>query len=143
MNNLHGTICIHISLHIAMCKEWFVESNSCQAWIVFEHFLTPIFIGPLITEEFIKQVIFCLAQNLGWDETNFSGRDRENILKKIHYETETEKKWMLNFFTRRDLTSKFQARPRPDRESQCLFLRDRDENQFFIKKKTVYLAKFC
>ena len=34
---------------------------------------------------------------LGWDETNVLGRDREIRLMKIHYETETEKKWMLNF----------------------------------------------
>ena len=33
----------------------------------------------------------------GWDETNVLGRDRENGLIKIHYETETEKLWMLNF----------------------------------------------
>ena len=35
----------------------------------------------------------------GWDETNFLGqdRDREIRLMKIHYETETEKKWMLIF----------------------------------------------
>ena len=38
----------------------------------------------------------------GWDETNFLGRDREIRLMKIHYETETEKKWMLIFLTRRD-----------------------------------------
>ena len=39
--------------------------------------------------------------------------------------------------------SKFWARPRGDRESQYLFLRDRDENKFLITKKTVNLAKFC
>ena len=40
----------------------------------------------------------------GWDETNILGqdRDREIRLMKIHYETETEKKLMLIFRTRRD-----------------------------------------
>ena len=40
----------------------------------------------------------------GWDETNFLGRDREREIRLIknHYETETEKWWMLNFCTRRD-----------------------------------------
>ena len=35
----------------------------------------------------------------GWDETNFLGRDRDQEIRlmKIHYETKTEKKWMLNF----------------------------------------------
>ena len=35
----------------------------------------------------------------GWDETNFLGRDRDQEIRlmKIHYETETEKKWMLIF----------------------------------------------
>ena len=35
----------------------------------------------------------------GWDETNFLGRDRDREIRlmKIHYETETEKKWMLIF----------------------------------------------
>jgi len=98
----------------------------------------------------------------GWDETNFLGRDRDREIRliKIHYETETEKKWMLIFWTRRDrdetvwffyvrdetetrLNSKFQARPRRDRESRCLFSRDRDENQLLMKKYTVYLANFC
>ena len=42
------------------------------------------------------------TQHSGLDQTNFSGRDRDReiILMKIHYETETEKKWMLNFLTR-------------------------------------------
>ena len=43
--------------------------------------------------------MWCLP---GWDETNLLGRDREIKLMKIHYETKTEKKWMLNFLTRRD-----------------------------------------
>ena len=35
----------------------------------------------------------------GWDETNFLGRDRDREIRlmKFHYETETEKKWMLIF----------------------------------------------
>ena len=35
----------------------------------------------------------------GWNETNFLGRDRDREIRliKIHYETETEKKWMLIF----------------------------------------------
>ena len=33
---------------------------------------------------------------------NRVGRDREIRLIKIHYETETEKMWMLIFLTRRD-----------------------------------------
>ena len=36
----------------------------------------------------------------GWDKTNFLGQ--EIRLMKIHYKTETEKKWMLIFLTRRD-----------------------------------------
>ena len=46
-----------------------------------------------------------LGQHLsGWDETNFlrQDRDREIRIIKIHYETKTEKKWMLIFLTRRD-----------------------------------------
>ena len=40
---------------------------------------------------------------------------------------------------RRDLTQNSGR----DRESWCLFLRDRDENHLLIKKKNVNLAKFC
>ena len=39
---------------------------------------------------------------------------------------------------RRDLTQNSGR----DRESRCLFLRDRDENKFLMNKKTVNLAKF-
>ena len=40
-----------------------------------------------------------------WEETNFLGQDRDREIRptKIYYETETEKKWMLIFLTRRDL----------------------------------------
>ena len=42
---------------------------------------------------------------------------------------------------RRDLNPKFWARPRQDRNSQCLFLRNRDENQFFMKKIWIILLQ--
>ena len=40
-----------------------------------------------------------MTSRAGWDETNFLGRDRDREIRlmKIHYETETEKKWMLIF----------------------------------------------
>ena len=40
-------------------------------------------------------VVLYVNNSTGWDETNFLGRDRDREirLKKIHYETETEKKW--------------------------------------------------
>ena len=66
---------------------------------------------------------------------------------KVHYETKTEKKWMLiferdetetrpsNFFASETrLNSKFRPRPRQDRESRCLFLQDQDENHLLMKK---------
>ena len=73
--------------------------------------------------------------------------------KSMH---ECKKKWMLIFqqdktdmrlsdfyMSKTRLNSNFPLRPRQDQESQCLFLRDRDENQLFIEKQTEYFAKFC
>ena len=51
-------------------------------------------------EEFIAQLGVVQNSSIsGWDETNFFGRDRDREIRlmKIHYETETEKKWMLIF----------------------------------------------
>ena len=47
----------------------------------------------------LKTSIYKNLWNPGWDETNFLGRDRDREIRlmKIHYETETEKKWMLIF----------------------------------------------
>ena len=39
---------------------------------------------------------------LGWEEINILGRDREMRLMKIHYKTETEKMSMLIFRTSED-----------------------------------------
>ena len=86
----------------------------------------------------------------GWDETNLFGRDRdlEIRLMKIHYKTETEKKWMLTetetrlsdfFMSETRLNSKFRARPRV---SVSFFTRPIRE-PIFYKERTVYLAKFC
>ena len=43
--------------------------------------------------------IFFSSWDSGWDETNYLGRDRDREIRlmKFHYETETEKKWMLIF----------------------------------------------
>ena len=64
----------------------------------------------------------------GWDETNFWGRDREIRLMKIYHETETKKKWMLIFLTRRD------------RDETVLFIYVRDETEslgvFFYETET-------
>ena len=71
-----------------------------------------------------------------WD-----GRDGEIRLMKIHYECSfferDETVWFL--CPRRNLTPKNWARPRVS----VSFLQDRDENQLFMKKKNVYLARFC
>ena len=78
----------------------------------------------------------------GWKETKFLEEDREIRLIKIHFKTETEKKWMLIFCLRRgDLytTRNF----RQDWELWCLFLRDQDKNQLLLRKKIEYLAYFC
>ena len=123
------------------------------SWIVGLIFLTLEFSSILVKErvwfglpmERIMIELGFLGQVPGWDETNFLGRDRdrEKKLIKIHYETETEKMWMLIFLTRRDrdetvwffyvrdetetrLNSKSWARPRWDRESRCLFLLRRE-----------------
>ena len=68
----------------------------------------------------------------GWDETNFLGwdRDQEIRLMKIHYETETEKKWMMIFWTRQD-RDETKKKIKPTRQ-------DKDETvpNFFIRDET-------
>ena len=54
---------------------------------------------------------------------------------------------LSNFFYVRDKTETrlnltFRARPRQDRESWCLFLRDRDENHLLMKKMIEYWLNF-
>ena len=54
----------------------------------------------------------------------FTRRDRDKTVSFFYVRDETET----------SLDSEFQARPRRDQESQCLFLRDRDENHLLMKK---------
>ena len=113
-----------------------------------------------------KQILAFLAhfQNNLRGDSNRVGRDWEIRPTKIHYQTKTEKKWMLIFSTRQDrdktvwflyvrdetetrLNLKFQARPskieanktRPRRDSpKILHLRrDRDKtsSKIFLRPK--------
>ena len=72
-------------------------------------------------------------------ENSLQDQDREKVDADFLNETR-----LSDFFmSETKLNSKFRARPRRDRESWCLFLRDRDKNQLLMKKYTVYLANFC
>ena len=55
-------------------------------------------------------------------------RDQDETVSFFHVRDETKTK----------LDSKFQARPKRDQESRCVFLRDQDKNNLLMKKMIKY-----
>ena len=70
------------------------------------------------------------------------GRDREKVDTDFFTEMRPWRECLI-FLPRRDLTQNSRRDRGQDRESLCVFLRDRDKNKLLVKKKTVNLARFC
>ena len=82
---------VHRALFFLLCITY---SYSVQCFI-----LSYVLLALYFSLEVISSML-----TSGWDETIFLRRDRDREIRfmKIHYETETEKKWMLIFLTRQD-----------------------------------------
>ena len=105
--------------------------------------------GDVGLEDFFRVVSYWLARPIFWDETETENLDLLKFTTSprkswcwFFEQDETETRLSDFFMSETRLNCKFRARPRRDRESQCLFsMRPRREQTF--KKKTVNLAKFC